>query len=479
MTPRFAPPSPLNPDLLALLASCRSAPADDTPRLVLADWLEENADVSGLPSAGDARARAALIRVQVELARPTSDVGRVAQLQSIEQRLIAVHSERWLGTLARRFFELGHRPFGFAMHLTTTTPPVYSFEPFSPRNRWRFTRGLLSIELADGEQRDLELDAWFSSPLAAWVEGASITLGGVAALERLSAGAGLRPYLGVRYAVGATAFPTLRNVRPEQEEMTERRCKRLLRSANFALVRELTLYGPAVEVGFPRMMADARVANVRRLVVRVALSDTDAAFLASAPLVNLSALDVSATELTADGMRFLVESPHLKRLVSLSAYRNRFGCAGLVALAESPLANTLNVLELQNTGIGNRGVVALSQSPILGRLNGPALNLSMNGIGNTGVQALAACEHLERFTELVLRACSVSSVGARALARSPHVCNLTYLDLWNNRVGDVGARALAGSPHLEDVCHLSIRDNNITAAGARALRARFTDRVRV
>ncbi len=484
MMPRSAPPSPLNPDLFALLASCRSAPADDTPRLILADWLEEHADVSGLPSADDARARAALIRVQVELAHPTADAGRVIQLRSIERRLIATHSERWIGDAARRLFELGHRPFGFAANLLvanriTTNTPVYSFDPFSPRNRWRFTRGLLGIELGEDEQRDLELDAWFTSPLAAWVEEASITLGGVAALERLFACAGIRPYLGVRYAVGATAFPTLRTPLPEQEEMTERRCKRLLRSASFSLVRELTLYGPAVEVGFLRMMVEANVTGVRRLAVKTALSDTNAALLASAPLVNLSALDVSGAELTADGMKFLASAPHVKQLAVLSAYRNQFGCDGLIALATSPLARTLNVLDLQNTGIGDRGVSALTQSPLLERLIGPALNLSMNPVGDVGAQALAGCEHLERFTELILRACHVSDAGATALAQSPHVYNLAYLDLWNNRISDAGANALASSPHLEDLRDLSIRDNNVTAAGAEALCKRFVDRVRV
>jgi uncharacterized protein (TIGR02996 family) len=46
-----------NPEWLALLAAIRAAPADDLPRLVAADWLEEN----GAPE------RAELIRVQCEL----------------------------------------------------------------------------------------------------------------------------------------------------------------------------------------------------------------------------------------------------------------------------------------------------------------------------------------------------------------------------------------------------------------------------
>ena len=137
------------------------------------------------------------------------------------------------------------------------------------------------------------------------------------------------------------------------------------------------------------------------------------------------------------------------------------------------------MLEVQNTGIGDRGVAALADSPLFDRLLGPGLNLSMNPIGNVGVQSLAACPHLEPFTELILRACRISDVGITVLAASPNVANLTYLDLWQNRIGDAGARAWAASPHLGNVRDLSLRDNLITATGDSALRDRFADRVKV
>src|SRR5688572_26102412 len=105
----------MSPDLLALLAGCRAAPADDTPRLVLADWLDENADSAGIP-ADDARARAQLIRVQVELARPTCDTVHLAQLRAAEARLLTVNAARWLGNLPRQLAEYRQQSFGFAAH---------------------------------------------------------------------------------------------------------------------------------------------------------------------------------------------------------------------------------------------------------------------------------------------------------------------------------------------------------------------------
>ncbi len=477
---RSARSSPLSPDLLGLLAGCRAAPADDTPRLVLADWLDENADTAGLSGPDEARARAALIRVQVELGRPTWDTGRLAQLRAAEAQLLSANAARWLGDLPRRLDELRRRePFGFGGTVANAAAPVFKFDPLARHAPWRFVRGLLTVNLTIKELTDRALGKWFASPLAAWVEEAGVDVAGLNELRGLRASQTLRPYLGVRYELGRAPQPTLRLVPPPAERLPPPQLKRLLACANFPHVRSLRVFAPAVEAGFLPLLAGADLRGVRWLTVRASLTDTDAALLAAAPFVNLSALDVSGCDIEPDGMRLLVGSPHLHGLVSLRAFRNRFGCDGLIALAASPLAGRLNVLEIQNTGTGDRGVQALAESPLLERLVGPELNLSMNPIGDAGAGALVASPQLEPFTELVLRECRVSDAGAAALAASPHVANLKYLDLWKNRVGDAGAAALAASPYLSGVRELSIRDNLITATGARALRRRFGDQVKV
>src|SRR4051812_41868891 len=53
--PRAAAP---RPELLGLLAACKERPDEDGPRLVLADWLEENGESD----------RAAFVRAQVRRA---------------------------------------------------------------------------------------------------------------------------------------------------------------------------------------------------------------------------------------------------------------------------------------------------------------------------------------------------------------------------------------------------------------------------
>jgi uncharacterized protein (TIGR02996 family) len=72
-------------DHAAFLAAVAANPDDDLPRLVYADWLEENGDA----------ARAEFIRVQCELERCTPDDDRRAALQRREAALLKRHKSAW------------------------------------------------------------------------------------------------------------------------------------------------------------------------------------------------------------------------------------------------------------------------------------------------------------------------------------------------------------------------------------------------
>jgi uncharacterized protein (TIGR02996 family) len=77
--------SPDNPFLRALVAQ----PDDDTLRLALADWLEENDD----------SARAEFIRVQVELARGVEELARRNALEKRQAELLVAHEREWVSPL--------------------------------------------------------------------------------------------------------------------------------------------------------------------------------------------------------------------------------------------------------------------------------------------------------------------------------------------------------------------------------------------
>ncbi len=74
----------------AFLAAIAAAPHDDTPRLIFADWLEEQ----GQPE------RAEFIRVQCELAQHPRDGARRCFLEHRQAALLAAHETRWLPEVA-------------------------------------------------------------------------------------------------------------------------------------------------------------------------------------------------------------------------------------------------------------------------------------------------------------------------------------------------------------------------------------------
>jgi uncharacterized protein (TIGR02996 family) len=66
---------------VSFLEAIRADPDDDTPRLVFADWLDENKQPD----------RAALIRTQIERDRLAADDDRQSDLQARELRLLAAN----------------------------------------------------------------------------------------------------------------------------------------------------------------------------------------------------------------------------------------------------------------------------------------------------------------------------------------------------------------------------------------------------
>src|SRR5437764_8755275 len=91
----------------AFLASILDAPDDDSPRLIYADWLDEQGDAD----------RAEFIRVQCTLyAAPAGDPRRPAW-RSRQAALLAGHQAEWLGP-PRGLFYLWEFRRGFLEEVT-------------------------------------------------------------------------------------------------------------------------------------------------------------------------------------------------------------------------------------------------------------------------------------------------------------------------------------------------------------------------
>src|SRR5262245_58810399 len=76
------------PELLELLAHAKENPDADTPRLILADWLEERGGASD-------RSRAELVRLQCRRARLSFDDPLHDELEAREGKLCDAHWLQW------------------------------------------------------------------------------------------------------------------------------------------------------------------------------------------------------------------------------------------------------------------------------------------------------------------------------------------------------------------------------------------------
>lgn len=436
---------PAPPELVALLAACRARPADDLPRLVLADWLDENGQSE----------RAEFVRIQVEVSHPTADVERIRRLKRREADLLAEYESEWVsGYLATvEAMKPALRPD--RRGYTGPHPPPH-----------RLVRGLVRVGNAVEFVDRPELRVWLRSPELHWLEQMDFTFTTVEWFVKADFPDELHGRIGLNVGYSGADPSAWR----KQLEL-------LAVSSNFAAVRSLTVRRGAASHEVIEEIARADVSALVHLALPGDVLGRAAEVVASAPFTALSSLDVGP--IPEAGLRALIASPYLGNLTHLNLLASPIGDGGLVALCRSKLAHTLRRVEFPNTGITDIGTTALAKSPLFAHMHGPRLNLMMNRIGDDGLKALAESEHLLRFRELVLRENVVGDAGVEALAASPFAANLQFLDFWRNRITDRGAFALAKSPHLNKVMDLSVKENAVGPAGVAALAERFGERAKV
>jgi uncharacterized protein (TIGR02996 family) len=401
-----------------LLQAIREAPDDDAPRLIYADWLDENDQPEG----------AELIRVQCELARLPPGA-RAAQLRQREQELLAGHSKRWAAPLA-------------ALGATGT-----------------FRRGLLEhVEMTSFDFAKHADELFGAAPVRALTTTAHGFVG-VRALTRC------RHLLRLHELSFTRGYPLRR-----------KGAKMLVESPNVANLthlglaeQELTRPGMQDLASSPHLARLTHLDLSTNLIARGGL-----ATLAGSPhLANLTSLDLRGNYFSVEDAAAFAKSPHLTKLTHLYLDQDDLTPDALEQLFHSPNLAGLTTLYLGCTWQGLdlfAGVRALTGSPVLAHLTALFL-VGPDNRSDQGVTELASTFAAANLTSLSLRHCGLTAAGARALASSPHLANLTSLDLAVNDIGDEGVRALAESPHLKQVAVLDLSRCGLGREGARALAA--------
>jgi uncharacterized protein (TIGR02996 family) len=402
----------------ALYRAIVANPADDTARLVYADWLQEN----------DRGEEAEFVRLQCRLESGPPDHPEYTEWLAREAEL-----KLWLAArVPRPAVRLGA---GLSVD--------------RGREFWKYTRR--------GFARFLEFDGYSRSGLKP-VRDLAAAVGRAFALLPTR-------WLVVRYVTVAQLAELLRHPVAERVER---------------LTIQLGVdEGGGDEAA--RVLAECpRLRNLRGANLAFPVGEAGAAALAASP--NLGAIEWLSLDstVTAAQLRSLGRAEWFRdlarlefdgywpdpafeefcrlepfpRLHTLELPGSTFPVAAWQGFARSRAFPALRHLGLANNMLTDGRAEALARAAWLRVAHLDLTNCSM---GNAGAEALASAPWAGSLRRLVLFGNLLTARGVAALARGPHLGGLEHLDLSNNQLGPLGLRAVAGSPALRGLKALLLR----------------------
>jgi uncharacterized protein (TIGR02996 family) len=325
----------------AFLADIVEHPDDDAPRLVFADWLDDQGDSD----------RAAFIRLQVQRASSPGGVHE-GRLISEETQLLARHENTWraqLPTLQGVTWAKFSR--GFIEEVFVESVAVL----FEQAKRIFASAPICRLQIG-------ELDSADARRLARW-----------SYLTRLcELNLGYNPMLGQSGVQALADSPLVENLKAlllHNSGLQDRALEALANSTHLASMTELYLSGNDVGDAGVQLLARSRA------------------------LPRLVELDLRDNQIGDAGARALGYYKQREQLTILWLVNNHIGPAGAWALAGTVYLPRLERLYLNYNPIGDDGAVAFATSPHRQALR--ELDLRHCGIYVHGAEALANSSHLE------------------------------------------------------------------------------------
>jgi uncharacterized protein (TIGR02996 family) len=470
-----------HPQYVGLLADIQENPEDDAPRLILADWLEDQGE-------GE---RAEFIRVQIEAER--LDVGdpRRLQLEDRADELLAGHREEWLGPAGEQTSRWVFRR-GFVESAAIECERFLDCAEEMFRH-WPLRH--LRIQGRDGDYADTAgVRAVTSSPWLARLERLSVfcdassleadavaALAGCPHLGNLSEldlnahdpGAGIGA-AGVRILAESPYLRNLTSLGLRWQKIGDDGCRILARSQLLARLRRLDLSAlqEMTEEGLIALLSAPGAGllkwlNVENITPGPAALET---LLAWGERAKPTGLWLGTRHLEsgqylgrATWLDNLTEAGFHDPPLSLftSAHLTTLSCGGpqfCAHLMEPGHFESLRFLDLCHSPVGAEGILTMTRAV---RLRPTSINLWFSDVGDEGMKVLAGSPWLANLRKLNLRFSNLTTAGVKALASSPHAAGLRSLYLSGNEIGAAGIRALARSPYLR-----RLRELDLTGVGA-------------
>lgn len=353
------PMSAPRPEVLALLQDIKRNPDDNTPRLIFADWLEENGDPRG-----------EFVRVQCALATCTPADPRRPVLQKREKDLLARYRDAWL----EPWLEDVHHPatgrpeFGFRrglLHLHCSLD-LFLLRQWS---RWEVRKSMEALAWVEGltlvSVRAERFRTLFDNPLFSTI--------GLLTLELSPSDAASS----IQLLANSPHLSHLAGLHLGRSTVTGRDLAVLSQSQALANLQRLDLAGAGIQAPSVAYLGAFRKLSHLNLKFNM-FGDAGTTELASLRLAQLRSLILDSNGITDRGATALSYAPYLKELRQLSLGSNLIGSDGATTLARSLLAENLLLLNLQHNRIGAKGADGLIYSPYLQSLT--ALELEGNTI---------------------------------------------------------------------------------------------------
>ena len=380
------------PELLALLAAVKAEPDEDTPKLALADWLQEQDDEAD-------RARGEYVREVVRYhGMKEDDLARY----DVSTRLTVLsqhYNWAWFGPLLTAGFQFLRSSEHWALRFPTidgTKLVTKKTMALAGTEAYAWIAGLSFYRLSSTQLTKFTNSPLLDTLIGLWLQDCNVSVLSVDDMVKSPRASWMRQLAFESVPVSAASFA---------------------KSPHMARLRQLRLQ-------------QARVA--------------DAGFKAicdSPHLNELRSLSVSNNHLTIHSARAFAEGTGLSAVTELDlGGTNRIGPDGTLIMVANPKTGRLRKLNLWSNNIADYGVEAICNQKHMCNLT--HLDVSGNLLTNRAAVAIAAAEHLKTLEELNLRTNGISGEGAMALAESPNLANLRSLDLSANRIGAKAAEAL-------------------------------------
>lgn len=426
------------------LAAIRADPADDAPRLIYADWLEERGE--------DLRAN--LIRMQIAAAQDER-FGVVDEVIHQRMRKLEAKVKKIIFKgMPARWKKTAHFERGFIGHLEAT-----------PKDFLRAGGALLAREVVGL----LDVYAAQNDAIAELLKSKSLL--------------------------------HLQSLAIHHGQLENEGAFLVAQAKNLANLRELNLTANYIRTeGIERLAASPHLSNLRSLILKYNDAyERGAKALAESPaLQHLETLDIGCNEIGPTGLQHLVHAPfarrlttlkvqgnpgyepllrdasmevfakakHLTNLVELDLQANEIGEAGLTAFADAKGFKSLRKLDLSR----NQANAAALEKLVEARFFAPLqwLNLQGNPLGDAGADVLGRTSRAS-LQYLDLSNCELGPQGMIGLCRGQLLAKVEDLRLDYNTLNDLGISTLASTPHMPNLRTLNLASTRFRCAGAKAL----------